>query len=211
MVARALGIPMVGHKMLLKVWSRRPGASVALVFAALETFRKPEQLDARLVLLERNDSVVNVVATGSLVPAVPTDPAWELDSPSFNLDFAAYQIRDGEFAFGVRFQHVTHFAAGENTSEVLHLFRQDCSRLIDVLHTEVRADDVQRGPNDHSESASVIIVAPETTHGFHDIVVQRRFTTAPLSEDARSTSGHKSERSAERWKWSGERYEPSAR
>jgi hypothetical protein len=89
LVARTLDTPTVGHEMLLKSWPQRPRASVALVFATLETFRKPEQLDARLVLLERYDSVVTVVATGSLVPMVPTDPAWELKSPSFKLDFAA--------------------------------------------------------------------------------------------------------------------------
>ncbi len=82
LVARAIDTPMVGHTMLLKAWPRRPGASVALVIATLETFRKPEQLDAHVVLLDRNESVMDVVATGSLVPMVPTDPAWELRSPS---------------------------------------------------------------------------------------------------------------------------------
>jgi hypothetical protein len=201
---------MVSHEMLLKPWPRRPGASVALVSATLETFQNPEELDAHLVLLERNDSRTHVVATGSLVPMVPTDPAWRLDSPVFKLDFAAYQIRDGEFAFGVRFEHVTEFPAGNNATEVLHLFRQDCGRLIDIFHTEVRSDDVQRGPNDHSESASVVIIAPETTRGFHDIVVQRSFAVSPLLEDQPSTSGRRTGQHAERWRWSGERYEPSA-
>jgi hypothetical protein len=202
---------MAGHQMVLSAWPRRPNASVALVFATLDTFNKPEQLDARLLLLERSTSGTKVLATGSLVPMVPTDPGWELSSPRFKLDFAPYEIRGGDFAFGVRFEHVTRFAAGESTTEVLHLFRQDCSRLVDILHTEVRTDDVQRGPNDHSTSASVLVVSPETTRGFHDIVIRRTFTTAPLSEDEPSTSGRRTEHRAERWQWSGDHFEPSTK
>jgi hypothetical protein len=200
---------MSGHEMLLKAWPRRPGLSVGLVFAALETFGRPEELDAHVILLERSASGVNALATGSLVPMVPTNPGWELDSPVFKLDFAAYEIRSGEFAFGVRFEHRTQFPAGENTTEVLHLFRQDCGRLVDILHTEVRTDDEQRGPNDQRQSTSIVIIAPETTGGFHDIVVRRSSTTAPLDESQPNSVGRRTERRAERWRWTGERYEPS--
>jgi hypothetical protein len=200
---------MSAHRVVLQAWPRRSGASVALVFASLDAFRTPEELDAHVVLLERCASGAAAVATGSLVPMVPTDPAWQLDSPVFKLDFAPYEIRSGEFAFGIRFEYRTQFSAGENTTEVLHLFRQDCSRLVDILHTEVRTEDEQRGPNDLTHSTSVVMIAPETTGGFHDIVVQRRSTTAPLDESVRSRSGRKSERRAERWQWTGERYEPS--
>jgi hypothetical protein len=199
---------MSGHTMVLRAWPRRPGVSVALVFAAIETFRSPEELDAHVILLDRSATAVKALATGSLVPMVPTNPGWELDSPLFELDFAAYEIRSGEFAFGVRFEHTTQFAAGENTTEVLHLFRQDCGSLIDILHTEVRMVDVQRGPNDLTESTSFVIIAPETTRGFHDIIVRRRSITGSLDPSEPSRPDRKTERS-ERWRWTGERYEPS--
>ena len=78
-VARAIDAPMVGHKMLLKAWPQRPGASVALVFEALERFRKPEEIDAHVVLLER--SVADLLrAEHARGPSDPGDPARQVDS-----------------------------------------------------------------------------------------------------------------------------------
>ena len=183
--------------MLVRPWPRRPGASVALLYAPVDSFSRPEELDAHVVLLERSSTAMNALASAELVPMVETDRAWQLDSPKFELDFAAYEIRSGEFAF-----IGPSSLRGESTSQVLHLFRQHCARLFDIFHTEVRMDDEQRGPNDHMQLASVLVMAPETTGGFHDIVVRRSFSTAPLDGSSPSTSGSRTER----WRWTGARY-----
>ncbi len=204
-LAQVLGAPLSGRIVLVKDWPARPGFSVALVHAEPVEITSGRDLDAHVVLLRRSGTGVEVVATTTFVPDVDTDPAWHVHSTDLDLDFARYELRESDIAFGVRLGLTIEFPAGENESRTLYLFRQDGTELVEVLHTRVQETDEQRGPNELRESTRIIAVAPETTAGFHDLLVHAQWTSGPLITDAphpQQRKGH----SSQRWRWDGRRY-----
>jgi hypothetical protein len=204
-LAEALGAPLSGRIVLVKDWPARPGFSVALVHAEPDEITSGRDLDARVVLLRHVGTGVEVVAATTFVPAVDTDPAWHVHSTDLDLDFARYELREGDMAFGVRLGLTVEFPAGENDSHTLYLFRPDGAELVEVLHTRVQETDEQRGPDELRESTRIVAVAPETTGGFHDLLVHTQWSSGPLVTDdshPRQRKGH----SSQRWRWDGRRY-----
>jgi hypothetical protein len=204
-LAGAVGGPLSGRTVLLKDWPARPGFAVALVHAELDEVTSGQDLDAHVVLLRRVGTGVEVVATTTFVPEVTTNPAWHVTHPELDPDFARYELRAGDIAFGVRLGLTVDFPAGENASRTLYLFRQDGTKLVEILHTLVQESDEQRGPNDLRESTGVVAVALETTGGFHDLLVHTEWSSRPLVTDdphPKARTGH----SSVRWRWDGVRY-----
>ena len=204
-LAQVLGAPLSGRIVLVKDWPARPGLSVALVHAEPDEITSGRDLDAHVVLLRHVGTGLEVVATTTFVPEVDTDPAWHVRSPELDLDFARYELREGDMAFGVRLGLTVEFPAGENDSRTLYLFRPDGAELVEVLHTRVQETDEQRGPNELRESTRIVAVAPETTGGFHDLLVHAQWTLGPLVTDdphPQQRKGH----SSQRWRWDGRRY-----
>ncbi len=204
-LAQALGSALSGRIVLVKDWPARPGLSVALVHGEPDEITSGRDLDAHVVLLRHAGAGVEVVATTTFVPEVDTDPAWHVRSPELDLDFARYELREGDMAFGVRLGLTVEFPAGENDSRTLYLFRPDGAELVEVLHTRVQETDEQRGPNELRESTRIVAVAPETTGGFHDLLVHAQWTLGPLVTDdphPQQRKGH----SSQRWRWDGRRY-----
>ena len=204
-LAQALGAPRSGSIVLVKDWPARPGFSVALVHSEPDEITSGRDLDAHVVLLRHVGRGVEVVATTTFVPEVDTDPAWHVRSPELDLDFARYELRAGDIAFGVRLGLTVEFPAGENDSRTLYLFRPDGTELVEVLHTRVQETDEQRGPNELRESTRIVAVAPEMTGGFHDLLVHTQWSSGPLVTDdshPQQLKGH----SSQRWRWDGRRY-----
>jgi hypothetical protein len=209
-IARAIGAPLSAYAVTVRPWALRPGFSLALV--APRCFPAPAPLQVHVVLLDEQASTVTAAATGAFAPSVETHPAWTLDHPDYKLDLAPYEIRKGDFAFGVRFAYRTQFPAGENTREQLFLFRQEGARLVDILDVLVSLSDEQRGPDDTTDSSTVlIIVAPETTRGFRDLLLRTRSVTSPLPGDRAGVMFPKrrTDLYTERWRWAGAGYQRS--
>jgi hypothetical protein len=204
-LAQAIGGPLSGRTVLMKDWPERPGFSVALVHAEPDAVTSGQNLDAHVVLLRHVGTGVELVATTTFVPEVKTDPAWRVTRPELDLDFARYELRGLDVAFGLRLGLTVEFPAGENDSRTLYLFRQHGTELVEVLHTRVQETDEQRGPNELRESSSIIAVAPETTGGFHDLVIYHQWSSRLLVTDdphPKARTGH----SSQRWRWDGARY-----
>jgi hypothetical protein len=204
-LAQVLGAPLPARIVLVKDWPARPGFSVALVHAKPDEITSGRDLDAHVVLLRHVGMGVEVVATTTFVPEVDTDPAWHVVTPELDLDFARYELRDNDIAFGVSLGLTIEFPAGENESRTLYLFRPDGTELVEVLHIRVRETDEQRGPNELRESTRIVAVAPETTGGFHDLLVHAQWSSGPLIADDPHPKQRKGQ-SSQRWRWDGRRY-----
>ena len=101
-IAQVLGAPRSGRVVLVKDWPARPGFSVALVHAEPDEITSGRDLDAHVVLLRDAGTGVEVVAATTFVPEVDSDPAWHVHSSGLDLDFARYELRESDIAFGVR-------------------------------------------------------------------------------------------------------------
>jgi hypothetical protein len=204
-----------GRAVSVKAWPERANSSLALVspalggFKDLDEFEFHEELRAHLVLLEGVPGEVRPVAVAAFVPEVETDPAvWIFRQPEYEFDLAPYEIRKGEFAFGVRLSYTTEVLSAENTSERLYLFRQEGDRLVAILSVTVGVRYEHRGRGELRNSNSVVIVASETTQGFRDIVVRTRSALGPILDDNDAVP-RMSSTSTERWRWAGSHYERS--
>lgn len=97
-------------------------------------------------------------------------------------DFAAYRLRDKDYAFGVRTGWSEGYAGGGASFEALYLFQVDGAKLRVVfaqpmMYTKMLAGDWHKdGTRDHiqTDGSNVLSVLAGASGGFHDLRLQER-------------------------------------
>jgi len=120
----------------------------------------PEALDAK----DANDAKLAMPAS------------WKL------FDLAPYQIKSGEYAFGVRAGWSEGYAGGGGHFEALYLFRVDGKALRVVFARPMTFDKLiagdwhKDGTRDHDEydASNSLVILPGATDGFHDIQLRQQ-------------------------------------
>jgi len=99
-----------------------------------------------------------------------------------HFDFAPYQLRTGDHAFGVRVGWWEGYSGGGASFEALYLFQIDGSSLRAVFaqpmgyFKDIAGDWHPDGTRDHHEysASNFLIVLPSQTNGFHDLQLRER-------------------------------------
>ncbi|WP_321814942.1 MULTISPECIES: hypothetical protein [unclassified Paraburkholderia] len=113
-------------------------------------------------------------AAGSDMKAMPT--SWS------RFDLAAYQLRTGEYAFGVRAGWSVGYAGGGADFEALYLFAIDGNTLHVVFAQPMAFDKMIAGDwhkdgtrsHDVDDGANALTVLPSTTAGYHDLQLREK-------------------------------------
>lgn len=186
-----------------KAWHVAEGDRVALVDQAGKL---------TLVVLAANHIVAATViladqaAVGSQVICDGDDN--EVACSNFVLDLAPYKISSTQTAIGVRFNKTATYFAGESDSEYLALYVIRGKALTKVLETDMKTQQIQRGPNDAIESSCVLSPIETSTQRHFDMVKTCHigFSSLVLDDDSGRDPKARRETRRTRIRWSGERY-----
>ncbi|TAL89627.1 MAG: hypothetical protein EPN46_10455 [Candidimonas sp.] len=140
-----------------------------------------------LQLIARTDAAVNIPVSWSDTnldapqnigsAASSNDPSSGMPESWLRFDLAPYQLRTGDYAFGVRVGWSEGYSGGGASFEGLYLFHIDGAKLRVVfaqpmMFTKMLAGDWNKnGTRDHEESDgnNVLAVLAKTNDGFHDL------------------------------------------
>ena len=121
----------------------------------------------------------------------------------FKFDLAAYKLKDGDVAFGLRWTEHSTFPAGESETDHLALFELSGLVVRQILNTKMVYSDIQRGQGDSNDSNCLIKVLGTSTLGYHDFEKSCRSKTTELGKlDQTRRSRH----STTIIRWDGQTY-----
>ncbi len=209
-----------------RAWAERPGHVVAIVCTGSGAPHPVRQIcetsaaravvgvlhvqdDGRPRLVARLDlsdaiDLPDLWSTDVPVDATPQDPStmpasWE------GFDLAAYRLRDGDAAFGLRGRWSDSYAGGGASYSALYLFeiRGDALALVFAapmsVYQDIAGDWNDDGTRQHhiTDWARLLIVQPRTRSGYHDLLLRERGTPgggtryvwSPTAREYRKFSG----------------------
>ena len=110
------------------------------------------------------------------------DDALSMPASWTRFDLAPYQIKSGEYAFGVRAGWSEGYAGGGADFEALYLFRIEGKSLRVVFAQPMTFDKMIAGDwhkdgtrsHDVSDASNSLVILPSETNGFHDIQLRQQ-------------------------------------
>ncbi|MDS0857088.1 hypothetical protein NUV25_05170 [Burkholderia pseudomultivorans] len=122
------------------------------------------------------DLPVNLETADAASAKEATPSSWS------RFDLAAYQLRAGQYAFGVRAGWSEGYSGGGADFEALYLFAIDGKTLRVVFAEPMAFDKMLAGEwhkdgtrsHDESSAANALTVLPSTTDGYHDLQLREK-------------------------------------
>jgi hypothetical protein len=179
---RLLGKPREIKAAVLTPWPGAPSGERLVVAGVVAATDDEYQADLWVGVLARRGRDLAVVGR-SLTRLDLGGALWNVTVSS---DFAPYEIRPGERAFGVRVRDEHNSGALSATVEMLALFRLQGPSLSRVFECVVKKEGFRKNeegtalpPDENYER--IIVVSRRKTEGFFDLLVRDRKTKATIA------------------------------
>lgn len=193
----------------VRPWSARADTLVVLSFVTLQDGRHVERARPELVVLEKREAGLQVVAKGD-VPMRHDDCQCEDepacgDPPKWELDLARYTIAPRQDAIGVRF--TCHHAAATMEDEVtsLSLLVPDAGSVREVFSSLMDSVQTDRPCACVRERHSTLHILSSQNEGFYDLVLRSNTRVKPFFEDS-VLSEPAEQRTTRRFGWNSHQY-----
>jgi hypothetical protein len=191
-------------------WSSMPETLVALSARPVQPAEPVTRLEPHIALLSVSGGTLRRLAAGIAVldktncdntSGGPPDEA----RPKIALDLARYDLAPGQAALGLRLRCHNAFPAGEGSETRLILFVIEGADLRQVFSETIDWNDVQRGPDEATESHGVLVIDARQHRGHYDLLLKSKIERSSLGLREPQPPPRRSA-ITKRFVWNGSRY-----
>ncbi len=133
-----------------------------------------DKVPVEISIIKRDKNKFNVLAFKRVELMNDLTDAWHADihdESCFKLDLAPYQIRDNEYAVGIRQKFLRFFNGGSEESEILYLFRVEDKKIKMISNLVTFESDTDEEEGTYFDN-STVSVSMHKTNGFFDLIVK---------------------------------------